>query len=262
NVKVVAGTRDERRAIFASNQQPDVWITSYPLIRQDINVYREFQFDVMILDEAQAIKNHLTQTAKATRLIEAKQRFALSGTPIENRLDELWSIFQTISPGFLGSKQEFIQYSNDYIRKTKKPFILRRLITDVLPDLPEKIEFEKYIELTKKQKQVYLAYLERIERQLEAVVEADQINQEQIEILAGQTRLRQICCHPSLFLENYQGESGKLELLLTIIEQLRVENRRILIFSQFSSMLKIIEKELNKLNYRSFYLDGQTPIKD
>lgn len=262
NVKVVAGTRDERRAIFASNQQPDVWITSYPLIRQDINVYREFQFDVMILDEAQAIKNHLTQTAKATRLIEAKQRFALSGTPIENRLDELWSIFQTISPGFLGSKQEFIQYSNDYIRKTTKPFILRRLKTDVLPDLPEKIEFEQYSELTKEQKQVYLAYLERIERQLDAVVEADQFNQEKIEILAGLTRLRQICCHPSLFLENYQGESGKLELLLTIIEQLRVENRRILIFSQFSSMLKIIEKELNKLNYRSFYLDGQTPIKD
>ena len=261
-VKVVAGTRDERQAIFKNTNHPDVWITSYPLIRQDIKIYREFAFDVMILDEAQAIKNHLTQTAKATRQINAKQRFALSGTPIENRIDELWSIFQTISPGFLGTKKEFVQYPNDYIRKITKPFILRRLKTDVLPDLPEKIEFEQYSELTKEQKQVYLAYLERIERQLDAVVEADQFNQEKIEILAGLTRLRQICCHPSLFLENYQGESGKLELLLTIIEQLRVENRRVLIFSQFSSMLKIIEKELNKLNYQSFYLDGQTPIKD
>lgn len=262
SVKVVAGTRDERQAIFENTKQPDVWITSYPLIRQDIKVYLEFYFDVMILDEAQAIKNHLTQTAKATRQIKAKQRFALSGTPIENRIDELWSIFQTISPGFLGSKKEFTEYPNDYIRKITKPFILRRLKTDVLPDLPEKIEFEQYSELTKEQKQVYLAYLERIERQLDAVVEADQFNQEKIEILAGLTRLRQICCHPSLFLENYQGESGKLELLLTIVEQLRVENRRVLIFSQFSSMLKIIEKELNKLNYQSFYLDGQTPIKD
>ena len=262
SVKVVSGTKDERMTIIKDNHEPDVWITSYPLLRQDVKLYKHMYFDVMILDEAQAIKNHLTQTAKATRQIQTKQRFALSGTPIENRLEELWSIFQTISPGFLGPKKEFIQYPNDYIRKITKPFILRRLKTDVLPDLPEKIEFEQYSELTKEQKQVYLAYLERIEQQLDAVVDANQFNQEKIEILAGLTRLRQICCHPSLFLENYQGESGKLELLMTMIEQLRAENRRVLIFSQFSSMLKIIEKELNKQRYQSFYLDGQTALKD
>lgn len=261
-VDVVIGTKAERLAKIEAEEQPDVWITSYPLIRQDIDKYQAFYFDVLILDEAQAIKNHLTQTAKATRKIQAKQRFALSGTPIENRIEELWSIFQTISPGFLGSKQDFIQYPNDYIQKITKPFILRRLKRDVLPELPEKLEFEKYSELTKEQKEVYLAYVERMQQKLDTVIEADQFGQEKLEILAGLTRLRQICCHPGLFLENYQGESGKLELLLTIVEQLRAENRRILIFSQFSSMLKIIEKELDKLGYQTFYLDGQTPIKD
>ncbi|WP_440896319.1 SNF2 helicase associated domain-containing protein [Amphibacillus sp. Q70] len=262
NVDVIVGTKVERKAKINTTQKSDVWITSYPLIRQDIDLYKSIHFDVMILDEAQAIKNHLTQTAKATRQIHAKQHFALSGTPIENRLEELWSIFQTLSPGFLGSKKQFIQYQNDYIKQITKPFILRRLKTDVLPDLPDKIEFEQYSDLTKEQKQVYLAYLERMQQQLNTVIEADQFEQEKLEILTALTRLRQICCHPRLFLENYQEGSGKLELLMTIIEQLRVDNRRILIFSQFSSMLKIIQEELEKQNYQAFYLDGQTPIKN
>ena len=262
NVDVIMGTKTERLEKIEANDKPDVWITSYPLIRQDIEDYQDIFFDVLILDEAQAIKNHLTQTAKATRKIQARQRFALSGTPIENRLEELWSIFQTISPGFLGSKQDFVQYPTDYIRKITKPFILRRLKEDVLPELPEKLEFEKYSELTKEQKEIYLAYVDRIQQKLDSVIESDQFGQEKIEILAGLTRLRQICCHPSLFLENYQGESGKLELLLTIVEQLRAENRRILIFSQFASMLHIIGEELAKYGYQTFHLDGQTPIKD
>lgn len=262
NVEVVVGTKAERKSKITSSNRPDVWITSYPLIRQDISLYQSIFFDVLILDEAQAIKNHLTQTAKATRQIQAKQHFALSGTPIENRLDELWSIFQTLSPGFLGSKKQFTQYPNDYIQQITRPFILRRLKTDVLPDLPDKIEFEQYSELTKDQKQVYLAYLQRMQQQLDTVIAADQFEQEKLEILTGLTRLRQICCHPSLFLENYQGESGKLELLMTIIENLRVDNRRILIFSQFASMLKIIQSKLDQENYQTFYLDGQTPVED
>lgn len=261
-VDVVIGTKAERKVKIGTTQKPDIWITSYPLIRQDINLYKNVNFDIMILDEAQVIKNHLTQTAKATRQVKAKHRFALSGTPIENRLEELWSIFQTLSPSFLGSKKQFIQYQNDYIKQITRPFILRRLKTDVLPDLPDKIEFEQYSELTKDQKQVYLAYLQRMQQQLDAVIEADQFEQEKLEILTGLTRLRQICCHPRLFLENYQADSGKLELLITIIEQLRVDDRRILIFSQFASMLKIIQKELEKQNYQAFYLDGQTPIKN
>ncbi|MBM7541539.1 DEAD/DEAH box helicase [Amphibacillus cookii] len=261
-VEVVAGSKQERQSLFQSENTPDVLITSYPLIRKDIKNYQALNFDIMILDEAQAIKNHLTQTAKATKAIQAKQRFALSGTPIENRLDELWSIFQTISPGFLGPKRQFLQHDKDYIQQITRPFILRRLKRDVLPELPEKIEIEQYTELTKEQKQVYLAYLQRIQQHVDTAIENNQFEQGKLEILAGLTRLRQICCHPGLFLDNYHGQSGKLDLLLTIIEQLREQDRRILIFSQFSSMLKMIAQQVNKHDYQAFYLDGQTPVKD
>src|SRR5699024_8025875 len=262
DIEVVAGTKIERAEKINTNKRPDVWITSYPLIRQDSDLYQKVNFDVLILDEAQAIKNHLTQTAKATRKIMAKQRFALSGTPIENNLVDLWSIFQTISPGFLGRKKQFIQYSNEHIKRITRPFILRRLKTDVLTELPDKIEFEQYSELTNDQKKIYLAYLEQMQQQLDTIIDADQYEQEKIEILAGLTRLRQICCHPLLFLDDYHGDSGKLELLMTIVEQLRADNHRILIFSQFSSMLKIINERLDQQNYQTFYLDGQTPVKN
>lgn len=262
SIEVVAGSKEERAEIINTKERPDVWITSYPLIRQDIHFYQSVNFDILILDEAQAIKNHLTQTAKATRKIIAKNRFALSGTPIENNIEDLWSIFHTISPGFLGPKKQFAESSNEYIKKITRPFILRRLKTDVLTDLPDKIEFEQYSELTKDQKKIYLAYLERMRQQLDTIIEADEYEQEKIQILAGLTRLRQICCHPGLFLDDYDGESGKLELLMTIIEQLRADNHRILIFSQFSSMLKIINDRLDEANYERFSLDGQTPVKD
>ncbi|SEO68693.1 Superfamily II DNA or RNA helicase, SNF2 family [Amphibacillus marinus] len=258
-VKVITGTKTERRERIKSNKKVDVLITSYPLLRQDYPVLEDQQFDIVILDEAQAIKNHLTQTAKATRQIRATHRFALSGTPIENRQEELWSIFQTISPGFLGSKKQFVNYSNEQIKQITQPFILRRLKIDVLPDLPEKIEFEQYSDLTIEQKQVYLVYLQKMQQKLDEAIRSNQFETGKLDILAGLTRLRQICCHPKLFLDNYQGESGKLSLLLTILEQLQAQGRRVLIFSQFSSMLKLILAELNKLNYLSFYLDGQTP---
>ncbi|SDC58850.1 Superfamily II DNA or RNA helicase, SNF2 family [Pelagirhabdus alkalitolerans] len=256
---VISGSKNERRKKLSQDPLPDVWITSYPSLRQDIELYQNQLFDQFILDEAQVIKNHLTQTAKATRKITAKQRFALSGTPIENRLDELWSIFETISPGFLGPKQAFIKEDINDVKLRTRPFILRRLKTDVLPDLPERIEFEQYAELTKEQKQLYIGYLNRIEQQINEVIESDQFEKGKLEILAGLTRLRQICCHPSLFVENYEGESGKLNLLMTMIDQLREQNRRVLIFSQFSSMLQIIDQQLKDDHISSFYLDGQTP---
>lgn len=256
-VKVISGTQTQRLEQLNS-EKVDVWITSYPLLRKDISFYQAHLLDHFILDEAQAIKNHLTLTAKATRLIKAKYRFALSGTPIENRVEELWSIFQTLSPGFLGSKKQFIHLERDLMKKMIRPFILRRLKTDVLKDLPEKFEFEKYAELTKEQKQVYLGYVKRIEQKL--TQPGNENNK--LEILAGLTRLRQICCHPKLFLDNYQGHSGKLELFMTILKQLQEENRRVLIFSQFPSMLKIITQEIESINLNHFYLDGQTPSKE
>lgn len=252
-IQVVSGNQQERKQQI--KQPSDVWITSYPLLRQDRDLYQSMAFTHFILDEAQAIKNHLTQTAKAARAINATHRFALSGTPIENRLEELWSIFQTLSPGFLGTKKYFLSLDTAAIKQMVRPFILRRLKTDVLTDLPEKFEYEKYTDLTLDQKQVYLSYVNKIKD----TINNAPFNENKLDILSGLTRLRQICCHPSLFLENYTGDSGKLDLLKTLLTQLKEENRRVLLFSQFPSMLKIIARELEDLGLTHFYLDGQTP---
>ncbi|GEN56529.1 helicase SNF [Halolactibacillus alkaliphilus] len=254
SIQVVTGSQAERKSIL-NHTTADVLITSYPLLRQDIKHYEGISFTHFILDEAQAIKNHLTQTAKAARAIVATHRFALSGTPIENRLEELWSIFQTLSPGFLGTKKYFLSLDTVAIKQMVRPFILRRLKTDVLKDLPEKFEYEKYTDLTTEQKQVYLMYVNKIKD----TINQGAFNENKLDILSGLTRLRQICCHPSLFLENYSGHSGKLELLTTLLTQLKEENRRVLLFSQFPSMLKIIAENLPSLGLDHFFLDGQTP---
>ncbi|WP_053218595.1 DEAD/DEAH box helicase [Virgibacillus senegalensis] len=259
HVAVVAGTKQQRREIVNANSDADVYVTSYPLLRKDTAIYEQTVFDHFILDEAQAIKNHLTQTAKATRVINASKRFALSGTPIENSLEELWAIFHTISPGLFVNKKAFLNLEHDYIARITRPFILRRLKKDVLEELPDKIETVQYSDLTKQQKQVYLAYLERMQQQVAETIEEKGFDKGKLEILAGLTRLRQICCHPALFLDNYQGQSGKLEQLLEMLQELQENGKRALVFSQFSTMLGIIEKKLTEQGIEVFTLDGSTP---
>ncbi|WP_182201221.1 DEAD/DEAH box helicase [Paraliobacillus salinarum] len=260
--KIIIGTKEERKALVEEQDDTDIYITSYPLIRKDIELYEKVEFDDLILDEAQAIKNHLTLTAKAVRAIKACNRFALSGTPIENALEELWSIFETLTPGFLGSKKHFLQLDTNYIASITRPFILRRLKQDVLSELPEKIETEQYAELTQLQKQVYLAYVEKMQAKISETVATKGFKKGKLEILAGITRLRQICCHPSLFLDNFHGKSGKLEHLRELVNDMRAQGKRLLIFSQFSSMLQIIGETLRKDGYSYHYLDGSTPSED
>ncbi|MEG6523647.1 DEAD/DEAH box helicase [Desulfotomaculum sp. 1211_IL3151] len=260
-VVVVYGTPDERSRLLRECK-PDVFITSYPLLRQDFELYQGMEFDTLILDEAQAIKNHLTKTAKAVKGIQAAKRFALSGTPIENSLDELWSLFDAIQPGFFQSQRSFSNLSRDRIARMVRPFILRRVKQDVLRELPEKIETVHQSELTKEQKELYLAYLEKIRQETKDSLQVEGFEKSRIKILAGLTRLRQLCCHPSLFLENYNGQSGKLEQLMEMIENALENNRRLLVFSQFASMLRLISEELNRMNKSYFYLDGQTPAKE
>ncbi|KAB8132148.1 serine/threonine protein phosphatase [Gracilibacillus oryzae] len=256
--EVIAGSKEQRKFTVNNKQDTNVLITSYPTLRQDLDLYEGKVLDCIVLDEAQAIKNHLTQTAKAIRSLNGKQFFALSGTPIENSLDELWSIFHTISPGLFGNKKTFNQLDPKYIAKITRPFILRRVKKDVLEELPEKIESVQYSELTQSQKEVYLAYLERIQQNLDKSIQEGSFERGKLEILAGITRLRQICCHPSLFLENYQGNSGKLEQLIELIKELHAKGKRALIFSQFSSMLKLIAETLDQNGHQPFYLDGST----
>ncbi len=261
DVVVAYGTPEERYG-FHRDQKPDVFITSYPLLRQDLEFYEKVEFDSLILDEAQAIKNHMTKTAKAVKEIQAVKRFALSGTPIENSLDELWSIFDAILPGFFQNQSVFKKLEPDRISRMVRPFVLRRLKQEVLKELPDKIETVQSSELTKKQKELYLAYLEKIQHESKDSIQAEGFDKSRMKILAGLTRLRQLCCHPALFIEDYHGQSGKLEQLQEIMENALENKRRLLVFSQFTSMLQIIREELDRGKTGYFYLDGQTPSKE
>lgn len=255
-VHTIAGTPKERSDLLQENA--DVFITSYPTLRQDMSLYKEREFHALILDEAQTIKNYATKAAAAVRAISAPKRFALSGTPIENSLEELWSIFQTILPGLLPSQQGFKKMTSERISKLVRPFILRRVKKDVLKELPDKIETTQRSELSKEQKELYVGYLE----QLKSSLTTEDFQRNRMKILAGLTRLRQICCHPALFIENYEAESSKLEQLLETVHQALANGKRMLIFSQFTSMLHIIREKLAEQNISFFYLDGQTDGKD
>ncbi|NDI35123.1 DEAD/DEAH box helicase [Chengkuizengella sediminis] len=258
NVEVVAGDKQTRLDMMNDLSNIDVLVTSYPLIRRDIEMYQEQNFRILILDEAQNIKNIQTQTSQAVRKLRAARRFALSGTPIENSLDELWSIFQVILPGLFHGKQAFTKMSHEKISRIVKPFILRRMKKDVLKELPDKIETLQVSELTTEQKKLYLGYLDKIQQETREALRKGELQQNRMKILAGITRLRQLCCHPSLFIDNYEGSSGKLEQLLEIVNEGIEGGHRILIFSQFTSMLKIIREELDQKQADYFYLDGKT----
>lgn len=271
---VVSGSKSERSDLIGQAKNFDVVVTSYPLIRKDIASYQETEFSSCILDEAQYIKNPHSLTARTVKMIPARNRFALTGTPIENSLVELWSIFDFLMPGYLPSYQKFTQ---KYITPLKKgdgkealeelsrkidPFVLRRVKKDVLRELPEKIELKMVSELTRDQKKVYLAYLEKIRGEIAGAIAENGFEKSRIKILAGLTRLRQICCHPSLFLENYHGESGKLAQLEEVLADLKAGGHRSLLFSQFTSMLAIIRRLLDQEKYRYFYLDGSVETKE
>lgn len=256
---VAAGDRQERSEMMSDLSEVDVWITSYPLLRRDIDWYEKQNFRALFLDEAQAIKNHASLTAHAVRRLHAGQRFALTGTPIENSLEELWSIFEAVFPGLFSGKKSFSELPREKIARIVRPFILRRLKREVLTELPEKIETVQPSELSTEQKQLYLAYLEKLQSDIIRDLATDGFQKSRMKILAGLTRLRQLCCHPALFVDGYDGSSGKLEQLLEIIDECRGSNKRMLIFSQFTSMLDIIRRELNARELPYFYLDGSTP---
>lgn len=261
-VAVMTGTPQERHEKINLFKDADVWITSYATLRQDIEQYRELTFQTLILDEAQFIKNYATKTSKAIREIRAGRRFALSGTPIENSIDELWAIFQVVLPGLMPNQKAFKQLSHEKIASISGPFILRRLKKDVLKELPDKIESVSVSELTNEQKELYVGYLRQVQQEAAQSIQESGFQQNRMKILAGLTRLRQICCHPSLFIENYEGKSGKLDLLMETVETAIANGKRMLIFSQFTSMHEIIIEKLKEAGIGYFYLSGQTPSNE
>ena len=259
SVSVVIGSKIERSELIANNPDVDILVTSYSTLRQDYEIYENMTFHSLILDEAQMIKNAATKTFQTIETLKAEHFFALSGTPVENKLEELWALFRILMPGFFPPLRRFKQLTTENIAMMIQPFVLRREKKQVLDDLPEKIETDLYSNLTEDQKTVYVAHLRQMQKSLSGMSKKE-LNQNRISILAGLTRLRQICCHPKLFIEDYEGDSGKLIQALDIIQTAKANGRRILLFSQFTGMLSILEEELTKLDINTFYLRGSTPI--
>ena len=248
----------------------DVVITSYDLLKRDIANYEPHTFAYEVIDEAQMIKNPRTAAAKAVSVVKAKHRFALTGTPIENRLSELWSIFNFVMPGFLKSYREFKKdFESPIVKEDDQdclnrlsqmvgPFILRRLKKDVLKDLPDKLEEVRYVGMGKEQKKLYDAEIARLKNKVMA--EDDEgIKREQIEILAALTRIREICCDPGLLYEDYKGESEKRLACVDLIKSAIDGGHKVLLFSQFTSMLDLLEESLKAEEIVFLRIDGQSP---
>lgn len=259
---VVDGNKQERFRIQEDVMDMDVVITSYPLLRRDILWFEKQAFHTVFFDEAQVFKNPVTQTAKAVKKIQADYRFALTGTPVENSKEELWSIFHVVFPELFQGLKEYSNLSREKIARRIRPFLLRRLKEDVLSELPEKIESTESAELHPDQKRLYSAYLAKLRHDTLKHLDKDTLRKNRIKILAGLTRLRQICCHPALFVNGYKGSSAKFEQLKQILEESKLSGRRVLIFSQFTKMLDLIGRELANQGLPFFYLDGQTPSKE
>lgn len=256
---ILDGAKKERQKIKKWVMGCDVVIASYPLLRSEIQWFEKQAFHTVFFDEAQAFKNPMTQTARAVKKLQADYRFALTGTPIENALEELWSIFHVVFPELFRGLKEYSNLNRKQIARRIRPFLLRRVKEDVLSELPAKVEWLETVELLPEQKKLYGAYLAKLRHETLKHLDKDTIRKNRIRILAGLTRLRQICCHPALFVEGYEGKSAKFEKLKQLLEESRLAGRRVLIFSQFTKMLELIGRELTEQRVDYFYLDGQTP---
>ena len=266
-VLTVMGTASERAAAIAEIENYDVAVTSYSLIARDFAEYQAHDFSCEFLDEAQYIKNSSTQTAKAVKSVNSRCRFALTGTPVENSFAELWSIFDYIMPDYLFSYRYFRQHyespvvkdgneqAKQSLQRIVKPFILRRMKSGVLTELPEKTETVLLSEMEKEQSGIYSANVAEVRS---AVTASNGDNTEKIKILAMLTRLRQICCDPALVYDNYTGKSAKLEQCVELVESCVNSGHKLLLFSQFTSMLDIVAARLDGMGIRYFMLTGST----
>ena len=262
NVRVglVHGTKAQRDRMLSEIKKYDVLITTYGTLKNDENEYEKLQFDYCIIDEGQNIKNPTSKTTLSVKKINSKCNFALTGTPIENNLMELWSIFDFVMPGFLFTKErfkaKFIQNKNtEELKSLITPFILRRVKEDVLDELPEKIEKKYLVDMTTKQKSIYKSYVKEIKEKLKS-------SKGNINMLTFITKLREVCLDPSLIMDDYNGGSGKINALMELLDNYIDGNKKILVFSQFTSALKNIEKNLEEVGINYIYLDGSIGSKE
>ena len=259
-VGLLHASKSEREKILDNIDNYDVILTTYTTYKNDIDKYKNISFDYCIIDEAQNIKNPDAIITKAIKNVNAKVKFALTGTPIENNLMELWSIFDFIMPGYLYNKSKFksIFINNDKniieLKNLIKLFILRRTKKEVITELPDKIEQKIIIDLEKEHKRAYKGYVNLITRKIK------ENNQDNITVFSYLTKLRQLCLSPELMVKNYQGKNSKLDVLINIIND--SSDEKILVFSQFTKVLEVIGKRLNEENISYSYLDGKTSAKD
>ena len=269
DVCMITGTKAERKKKLESCGANDILITSYDLLKRDIHEYEDKTFRYQVIDEAQSIKNHVTAAAKAVKVINSRSRLALTGTPIENRLSELWSIFDYLMPGFLYSYDRFrrelehpVSRNKDEVALEKlkrmvEPFILRRLKSDVLRDLPDKIEEVQYVAFEKHQQQLYDGQALRMKSMLESQSD-ENFMKSRMQILAELTRIRQICCDPAICFQDYSGGSAKREACMELVRSAADGGHKMLIFSQFTSVFELLEADLDREKLSYYKITGST----
>lgn len=266
NVGVIHGSVSERNKVKDEYKEYDVLLTTYGTLRSDYQWYEDKKFDFCIIDEAQNIKNKKSKISELVKSIKANCKLALTGTPIENNLLELWSIFDFIMPGYLYNEEmfkgKFLSGDDESLKELKElisPFILRRLKEDVLDELPYKIEKEYLIPMTFSQKQIYNSYMKEVKKKIK---ENKKIKDNKIVILSYLTKLRQLCLDPSLLIDDFKEESAKIKAVKEIIKETIDSNKKIIIFSQFTSVLKKIGNKLEEDDINYLYLDGSIKAKE
>lgn len=270
-VLAVDGNPIQRKKLHNEIHKFDVIITSYSLLQKDIEFYKEVPFGYAILDEAQHIKNRGTRNAKSVKMIQAVHRLILTGTPIENSLDELWSLFDFLMPGLLSSYDRFVEKyvragaknsgeNLEVLRKKVSPFILRRMKKDVLEELPPVSEIIYHCHLTEIQRELYCSYANSAREELSQLVKKEGFDKVQIQVLATLTRLKQICCHPAIFAKDKAepGDSAKYEMVLDLLRSLIEGKHKTVIFSQYTRMLNIMREDLERMGIPFCYLDGSS----
>ena len=270
---ICIGSKEKRKQILNNLDSINVIITTYGLLREDEEIYENLNFNTMIIDEAQNIKNNHAGITKVVKSIKAETKFALTGTPLENSILELWSIFDFIMPGYLAnltkfqSKYKIKDFDEDSeilikgLSKQINPFILRRKKSDVVKELPEKLINDIYIDLKDEQKKLYVAELNRVKEEMDKIIKEEGMNKARFLILQLLTKLRQICIDPSIVYDNYNDGSNKIEQLENIVSEYTKNNHKVLIFSSFKTALNIVKEKLNNAKIKTYMIDGSVPAK-
>ena len=270
---ICIGSKEKRKHILKDLNKINVIITTYGLLREDEEIYENLNFNTMIIDEAQNIKNNHASITKVVKSIKAETKFALTGTPLENSILELWSIFDFIMPGYLAnltkfqSKYKIKDFDEDSeilikgLSKQINPFILRRKKSDVVKELPEKLINDIYIDLKDEQKKLYVAELNRVKEEMNKIIKEEGMNKARFLVLQLLTKLRQICIDPSIIYDNYTDGSNKIEQLENIVSEYTKNNHKVLIFSSFKTALNIVKEKLNNAKIKTYMIDGSVPAK-